>query len=109
MSRGESGMSHLSGFTTEPEEDAVALVATANAKIDNYVTGRSDDENLSRCLQAFLAFLPGDGCVSVARDIIACGDDDGLYKVLGNLQRLSFTPVSLFTMYLVSTLQNNED
>jgi hypothetical protein len=88
MSRDRSDtISHLSGFTTQPEDDQVALVAAARDKINHYVpTGRGSDEaNLAPCLHAFVKFLPEEGTVSVARDIMACRSDDDLYQVSNNL------------------------
>ncbi|KAN0077866.1 hypothetical protein V8E54_006170 [Elaphomyces granulatus] len=84
MSRDRSDISHQSGFTTQPEDDRVTLVATARDRASNYVpTGRGSDEaNLTPCLHAFLEFLPEEGVVSVAR---ACQNDDDLYKVFNNL------------------------
>ena len=78
---------HLSGFTTQPEEDQVALVAAAGDRIRHYIpTGRGSDEaKLAPCLRAFVKFLPEEGAVSVARDVIACHSDDDLYQNFNNL------------------------
>jgi hypothetical protein len=87
ISRDRSDISHQSGFTTQP----VTLVATARDRASNYVpTGRGSEEaNLAPCLHAFLEFLPEEGVVSVARDII---DYDDLYQVFQ--QPLHSTPLS---------------
>lgn len=62
------------------------LLSDANKRIAQYAAqGRQDEDKLKPALQAFLEWLPDDGKVSIARDILGATTDDLLHQVFLNL------------------------
>ncbi|GLA30920.1 hypothetical protein AnigIFM63326_009355 [Aspergillus niger] len=71
---------------TEASETMPKLLSDANERISLYTAqGRQDEDKLKPALQAFLEWLPDDGKVSIARDILHATTDDLLYQMFFNL------------------------
>ncbi|GKZ85255.1 hypothetical protein AnigIFM56816_011021 [Aspergillus niger] len=78
----------LSIFSTDTKasETTLKLLTDANKRISQYsAQGRQDEDKLKPALQAFLEWLPDDGKVSIARDILVATTDDLLHQMFFNL------------------------
>lgn len=75
-------------LSTQPElpDNWLELKTQAASRLSAYTPSQKDDEKLTACLLAFLDWLPDGGRESLARDIVQCDTDDGLYAMFLNFR-----------------------
>ncbi|OJD13515.1 hypothetical protein AJ78_06041 [Emergomyces pasteurianus Ep9510] len=82
-----SRTSGISTLSTEPGDETWKMLSSQAAdRINKYIqVNRKNDDKVISTLLAFLEWLPDEGKLSFAWDILACNNDDDLHAVFWNL------------------------